>query len=218
MSKTIIFDFDGTIADTFPVVLSIFHRVSRRKTELSSAEAVLLRKVALRQVKGRAILRHAAQLKVPWWHVPFLFLLCRLLLDGRIGEVQPMPGMRSALKTLHEQGYTIVIASSNSEKNIDAFLRKERLRSYVPSIVGNVRSSRKGRALRRLRRRNRQLFKGAAMVGDEARDIAAAKEARLKSVAVTWGYNNVEQLSHEKPDYIVDTAEELVKVIKKHAK
>jgi len=218
MSKTVIFDFDGTIADTFPVVLDIFHRVSRRKTELTSAEAVLLRKVALRQVKGRAILRHAAELKVPLWHVPFLFLLCRLLLNGRMREVQPMPDMYSTIKTLHEDGYTIAIASSNSEKNIDVFLRKEHLRSYVSYIVGNIRSSRKGKALRRLKRQNRDVFKGAMMVGDEERDITAAKQAKLKSTAVTWGYNNAEQLAAGKPDFIVDSAEQLLNTIQKHVR
>jgi phosphoglycolate phosphatase len=216
--KTIILDFDGTIADTFPVVLAIFHRVSRRKTELSSAEAVLLRKVALRQVKGRAILRHAAELRVPWWHVPVLFLVCRLLLDGRMREVQPMPGMYGVIKTLHENGYTIAIASSNSEKNIDVFLRKEHLRSYVSYIVGNIRSSRKGKALRRMKRLDRSVFKGAIMVGDEERDIAAAKEAKLKSIAVTWGYNNTEQLAAARPDFIVDSAEKLLGTIQKHVK
>lgn len=213
--KAVIFDFDGTIADTFPVVLDIFHRVSRKKTALTSPEALLLRKVALRQVKGRAILRHAAELKVPWWHVPFIFLLCRLLLDGRMREVQPMPGMYHAVKTLHENGYAIAVASSNSEKNIDVFLRKEHLRSYVSNIAGNVRTSRKGKALRRLKRAEGGRFDSAVLVGDEERDIAAAKEAKLKSVAVTWGYNNTEQLAAGKPDFIVDSPAELLKALER---
>lgn len=211
--KTVIFDFDGTIADTFPIVLDIFHRVTRRKVHLSNAESLLFRQAALRQVKGRAILRHASELNVPWWHVPFIFLLCRVLLNGRMKDVQPMPGMYQAVKTLHEQGCTLAVVSSNSTANITTFLKKEHLYSYVSYIRGSVRSSRKGEALQQLQKRNPEVFKDAVLVGDEGRDIEAAKEAKLRSIGVTWGYNNVEQLVQEKPDHIVDTAAELLDIL-----
>ncbi len=52
---------------------------------------------------------------------------------------------------------------------------------------------------------------GAAYVGDSPFDIAAGKAAGLYTVAVTWGkIHGRERLEPERPDAIVDTAEELL--------
>jgi len=41
-------------------------------------------------------------------------------------------------------------------------------------------------------------------VGDETRDIEAAKAAGFQSVAVTWGYNSKKVLENARPDFIVE--------------
>jgi len=51
------------------------------------------------------------------------------------------------------------------------------------------------------------------MVGDSASDVRAAKEASVKSIAVSWGHQSVEVLIRAEPDQIVHSPRELIKVI-----
>ena len=47
-------------------------------------------------------------------------------------------------------------------------------------------------------------------------DVETAKNAGIPCIIVTWGFRDREDLVKLNPDYIVDTAEELYDVIKKH--
>lgn len=211
---TIVFDFDGTIADTFPVVLDIFHKVSRQKRPLTETEAGIVRRVALRQVKGRtAIIHHANQIHIAWWRVPFLFFACQLLLKTRMRDVQIFPGLHKVITELHKEGHILLVVSSNTTRNIDIFLKKEHLRAYFSTVYGGVRSGKKPEALRLLKERGKLTGENSWLIGDEERDIAAAHAAKLKSIAVTWGYNDVQQLKAGKPLKMVQTPEEITEII-----
>jgi phosphoglycolate phosphatase-like HAD superfamily hydrolase len=50
-------------------------------------------------------------------------------------------------------------------------------------------------------------------VGDETRDIEAAKKSQIKVIAVTWGFNSKQVLAAQNPDFLIDRPEELIKVI-----
>jgi phosphoglycolate phosphatase-like HAD superfamily hydrolase len=51
------------------------------------------------------------------------------------------------------------------------------------------------------------------MVGDSASDIHAAKEAGVKSIAVTWGHQSAKTLLRANPDYLVHSPTELYELI-----
>ncbi|HLB58081.1 MAG TPA: HAD hydrolase-like protein, partial [Gammaproteobacteria bacterium] len=51
-------------------------------------------------------------------------------------------------------------------------------------------------------------------IGDETRDIQAAKKNHIYSIAVTWGFNNKKVLAAEKPDFLIDNPKELLAVLK----
>jgi phosphoglycolate phosphatase len=51
------------------------------------------------------------------------------------------------------------------------------------------------------------------MIGDGPNDIIAAKNAGIRSVAVTYGYSNREELSKLHPDFMIDSLTELAKII-----
>ena len=46
-------------------------------------------------------------------------------------------------------------------------------------------------------------------IGDETRDIQAAKKAGIRSAAVTWGYNSRKALEAQSPDYLIHSPQEL---------
>jgi phosphoglycolate phosphatase-like HAD superfamily hydrolase len=49
-------------------------------------------------------------------------------------------------------------------------------------------------------------------VGDETRDIEAAKESGLRMAAVTWGYNSAVALSALNPEHLLQSPLELLKI------
>ncbi len=54
----------------------------------------------------------------------------------------------------------------------------------------------------------------AVLVGDSEPDIVAAKNAGIRSIAVTYGYRSEQQLSVLKPDFVIDTIDELASLVK----
>ena len=49
-------------------------------------------------------------------------------------------------------------------------------------------------------------------VGDEARDMEAARRAGVHSVGVTWGFNNRSALEKANPEKLVDKPKDLLKL------
>jgi len=56
--------------------------------------------------------------------------------------------------------------------------------------------------------------KNAIMIGDSKNDIIAAKNAKIESIGVTWGYNYGESIEKYNPDFIVDKIEKIVEIVK----
>lgn len=215
MSKVVIFDFDGTLADTFPVVLDIFHKLERRAVPLTKEEEILMRGAALMQVRLRVVIKAAASLDIPFWRLPFVFAITQLLLKKRMKEVRVFPGVTELLKQLAKDGDQLFIVSTNSTRNIKRFLRAQDLDDCFIKIYGNVRPRNKGRVIRHIARWRQATAGRVWYVGDEDRDVAAGHAADVPAVAVTWGYNNAAQLEQSQPTHTVTTPDELYKLIAK---
>jgi phosphoglycolate phosphatase-like HAD superfamily hydrolase len=215
MSKVVIFDFDGTIADTFPVVLDIFHKVQRLAVTLTKEEEILMRGAALMQVKLRVVIKAAASLDIPFWRLPFVFAISQLLLKKRMKEVQTFPGVAELLQQLAGEGYELFIVSTNSAGNIRRFLKAQGFTDYFVKIYGNVRPRNKAKIIRHIVRWRHATPGQIWYVGDEDRDVAAGHAADVPAVAVTWGYNDIDQLKQAQPTHIVTNTSELYAFIAK---
>ena len=53
------------------------------------------------------------------------------------------------------------------------------------------------------------------MIGDALSDVRAAKEARVTSIAVTWGHQSLETLQRGEPDYVINSPQELIGLIER---
>ncbi|HET6925192.1 MAG TPA: HAD hydrolase-like protein [Candidatus Saccharimonadales bacterium] len=205
--KTIIFDFDGTIADSFVLFVDILHKLMGRTERVSATE--------LERLRGMSLLQAAREVHVPWWRLPLLASRGRRMMLGAIDEVHPCQGMPEALKTLHADGYQLFIMSSNSALNIDTFLKTHGLAGLIDKVYPGVSLFGKARTLRKVIRQNRFNRGDVMYVGDEVRDIQGAKRAGIKVVSVTWGYNNADILERHAPDGLVYAAAELPDVVHK---
>jgi phosphoglycolate phosphatase len=202
---TIIFDFDGTIADSYNYVIGFLRREAGRRHTVTAHEKVELR--------GYSMVRMARALGMPLWRMPFLFLKGRREMAKHIDDVTLFTGIPEIIRELHEAGFQIFIVSANSEANIDHFMLQHNLRSYISAIYGGAGIVGKAPLLRRLLVTHNLRADECWYVGDEARDVRTARRVGMYSVAVTWGYNNASLLHKQHPTAVVFKPDEILQVV-----
>lgn len=205
--KVIIFDFDGTIADSFGAVLAIANRLAN---EFGYAPVQPKDVKPLRNLSSREIIKQA---NLPVIKVLFLLRRLRRELNREIQYLQPIPGIKEALVTLKQQGHQLGIVTSNSQENVVAFLENQNLAELFDFVSSGLTLLGKGRIIQQVLRRYRLDPDSVIYVGDETRDIEAARTVRIQVIAVGWGFNSSEILAAQNPDALIHTPEELVQMI-----
>lgn len=205
--SSIIFDFDGTIADSFDMIVDIIHDLLHRDEPLPGDE--------LQRLRGMGLLKVVQELKVRPWKVPFLLARGRRRMRAQMNRVGIFEGIPEVIRDLRGAGYELYIMSSNSVQNIELFLERHNLSQEFVKIYGNIGLLGKRRILKQLVRRNHLDPDETIYIGDEVRDIQAVKQTGVKIVAVTWGFNTEEILVKHHPDFIARDPAELMELIVK---
>jgi phosphoglycolate phosphatase len=201
---TLIFDFDGTLADTFYIAVGVFRKLARtwHVTDDSEVER-------LRGLPAREVLR---VLRVRWWQIPIIAYHARKAIHEQRDNVKAFEGINEVLIELHKRGYKLFIISSNSNKNIEHFMRNNHLVDYFDGYHGGIGTFNKAKALTGFVRRNRLSLKDCCYIGDEVRDIDAANKAGMKYISVAWGYNNVKALKAAKAATLIERPKQLLEL------
>jgi len=199
---TYIFDFDGTLANTFDLILEAvnYYALQYGYTPLTHTEAVKLRSLSAQKVLVGLGLSH--------WKVFELMLKVRRYMQSRMQQVNFYPGVLEVLQHLKAEGHDLGIVSSNSAKNVSMLLQKENchLFSFIcPSshLLG------KARVLKRLLKEKKLDKNQVYYIGDEVRDIEAAHHCGIQMIAVSWGFNTKELLVTKHPKYLIEAIQEL---------
>lgn len=201
--KVLIFDFDGTVADTFQAGYEILNKLSvefgfRRleRDQLEQARDMrtmqLTKFLGIRTTKMRRIAKRGSE-----------------ELHQRIDSIKPFPEIPEILRELHARGYTLGIISSNTEENVKVLLRNHDLElfSFIrcsSKLLGKARDIKKVIKLHKLEPED------FYFIGDETRDIEAAAKAGIRIAAVTWGYNSRRALEALCPDRLFTQPQELL--------
>jgi phosphoglycolate phosphatase-like HAD superfamily hydrolase len=196
--QTLVFDFDGTIADTLGETRLIFNRIAPDYGIREVAEHEL---DALRHLSLKDLLSH---LKIPKRRVPSLIARGTSMMRGNITQLQLIAGMAEVLVELRRHVRSFGILTSNAPANVDLFLTAHGLRDQFDFISSTSKLTGKSKHLKAIRKtfslRNEELL----YVGDELRDVKASQKAGIPIAAVTWGFNSRESLAASKPDYLFD--------------
>lgn len=203
----IIFDFDGTIADTFETVLKIINRLAKEfgLKPLDSEDVKRYQNLSSREV--------IKQSEISVVRLPFLLRRLKAELHQEIHQLKLIPGMREALIALKQQGNQLGIVTSNSPENVAIFLESHNLKELFDFTYSGTTIFGKSRVIRRILQQRRLDPRSVVYVGDETRDIEAARTIAVKVVAVSWGFNSSKALVNQQPDYLVNRPDELVEVI-----
>lgn len=200
--KTLVFDFDGTLADSFELVIDIAYELTGIPRQ-SEEEVARLRHLPL--------LKAAREMHIPLRKAPRLLVKGRQMMMERIDEVHPFPGIPEVLRELHDNGYHLLVISSNSEHNVRSFLRTNALEPFFDGVYGGA-SINKAASLRRVLKRNKLDAADCFYIGDEVRDIAAASKVGMEPVAVAWGYQAKDALKKYHPYAVLDQPTDLLQI------
>ncbi len=205
-NNSVIFDLDGTIADTLELTFQGLNRIMPDFgwTPLNRAQLENLRAMTPQQIMK--------QFRVSYLQLPRLIARLRAELKESISTAQPIAGMRALLNDLHKRNITLGLLTSNSQENVQAFLMGHHI-SYFDFIHAGTDIFGKSRMLKKIIKTERLIPERVAYVGDEVRDIAAAHSAHVSSIAVTWGFNTRAILEAQRPDYLAASPEELKEII-----
>jgi len=193
--RLIIFDFDGTLADSFQWFAGAINQLADRYkfNRIAPGEHEMLR-----GCDARAILKY---LRVPLWKTPRIASHMRTLMNRDIERISSFPGVGQALRRLAQQGAQLGMVSSNSNKNIQLILGAENAGLFTYRECG-VSIFGKAAQLRKILRTCRIPPPAAIYIGDELRDLDAARAVGIKFGAVAWGYTRLEALKAQAPDEI----------------
>jgi phosphoglycolate phosphatase len=164
----------------------------------------MVTKEEMRQYKTQALLQ---KLGLPAWQLPLIVSRARKAFSQNIHQTPIYPGVRDMLIALKQQ-CSLGILTSNSKENVDIFLENHRLDMFDSIHAGSAFLG-KARCLKRFLNHKHLLPKEVLYVGDETRDIEAAKKAGIPVVAVCWGYHLKETLAQEKPDFLISDPREI---------
>ncbi|MCC8626106.1 HAD hydrolase-like protein [Xanthomonas vesicatoria] len=184
MPALIIFDFDGTLADSFGFFLSTQRALATRHG-FRAAQAHEVD--AARKLTTRELLKQSG---LPAWKVPLVAADFVRLMRGA-PPAALFPGIAQTVSTLHAGGTRLAVVSSNAVDNVQRALGED-LSAKFAVIEGGAHLLGKQRALRRVLRATSHTPAQAVYVGDQVADWEAAQVLGLPFAAVAWGYAHPE--------------------------
>ena len=204
--KLIIFDFDGTLADSFPWFIKMMNVVTE-KFNLKKIENEDISE--LRKLDSLSFLKH---LNVPLYKLPIISTFMRNMMTENIEDIKLISGIEDLLHKLKETGYKLAVVSTNSKTNIIKVLGEE-LFALNDHFVAGVSLFGKESKIKKVLKLSGIDKKDAIYIGDELRDIQASKKVGLACGAVTWGVNDADSLAALSPDELYYDVEQILKSV-----
>lgn len=208
--KYIIFDFDGTIADTIPVMLTLIGELAKEvgyDKKITAEDLEWVREHGLKEIPSK--------FGIPFIKIPYLLLKGRDMLNKQMFSVPPCKGILEMLKTLKEKGFKLAVLSSNRRDTIQEFIVKHKLASFFDFVHSELNIFGKDKALLSLLRQYKMPITESIYVGDETRDIEACRKIKLDCISAAWGLNSAKALKEFGAQWIINKPEEIIKLLNK---
>ncbi len=191
-----IFDFDGTLADSFPwFIASLDQTADHFGLNRVKPEEI----ESLRELSSREALNH---LGVPMLKLPAITLYMHRLFAEGMHDIRLFPGASDMLSALHDAGVKLALVSSNAEANVRHVLGPAA--GLIDHYACGASLWGKAQKFAAVLRTLRQSPTTTIAIGDEIRDIDAARQAGLTAGVMTFGYNSRRALESHTPDFLFD--------------
>jgi len=209
--KALIFDFDGTIANTLPYTFSKIIELAKTLKVKDFKEKEIIEKI--RSLSPQELF---SQLSVSWLKMPLVIWEVKKAqkkLYDKMDKIKIFPGIKKLLKELKKKGIKIYIYSSNLKKNIVRFLEKEKINQYFENVYVGRNLLGKDKDLLNILKKEGLKTDEVYYIADEIRDILACQKAKIKMIGVSWGFAKSETLKKAGADLIIKKPSEILKII-----
>jgi phosphoglycolate phosphatase len=211
MIKALIFDFDGTIANTLPYTFSKIIELAKKLKVKDFKEKEIIEKI--RSLSPQELF---SQFSVSWLKMPLIIWEVKKAqkdLYSKINKIKIFLGIKKLLKELKKKEIKLYIYSSNLKKNIVKFLEKEKISQYFENIYVGGNLLGKDKDLINILKKEGLKTDEVYYVADEVRDVLACQKAKIKMIGVSWGLAGERGLKKTKVDYLVKKPEEILELI-----
>jgi pyrophosphatase PpaX len=201
--KLILFDFDGVIANTLPFILANSIEAAR----IMGIE-IAIDETKVRKLKKMEFEELGIAIGIPKERKnDFLALMLELSAKN---DTEIFPGICDIFEEL--SSCNLCINTGNSKKTVRVFLEKYNIDRYIKLILDKEEGNKVEKiknAMDVMKIPNNNTY----MIGDAISDIEAAKQSKVHSIAVKWGNQDFDMLVDSKPEYLIDNAMEIVRII-----
>ncbi len=205
--ETLIFDFDGTIADT----LDLGHKIANSLSEKFKFKKIN-NKEELDFYRSLSTQDAIKAVGISYLKLPFVAAVFKKRLAQNIGQLNPIDGIPEVIKELAKH-FNLGILTSNSKSNVKDFLSKHDLTNYFQYLATDIGIFRKKRSILSMIKTNNIDHEKTVLIGDETRDIEAANKCKLPIISVSWGFHTKDNLKSYKPNFIIDRPLELLTLL-----
>ncbi|WP_374967454.1 HAD hydrolase-like protein [Lysinibacillus sp. RS5] len=204
--KYIIFDFDGTLADSTAVLASAWNTIAQKY----KFKGIELKEIE--SLKKLSIAERSKLFDFPMYKLPMILPQFYRLYRQSLNDVHLYDGIKDVLMEIDKRGFEILIISSNSQENILEFLNMNGIHC-VSNVLCSNRIFGKDKVIKKFLKDSNITPSEVIYIGDEQRDIVACKKVGVPIIWVGWGYDAIEVVQQEEPEYKVATPQEILNII-----
>lgn len=210
----VLFDFDGTVADTGEGVFFCIRKAIERFGLRQPTEAEIRKFIGPPMVVSyKTLYPQLGDDEVQKLLVSFR----EDYVETGLYKFRLYDGITELLKKLSESGIKTAVASSKPQKELERIITYSGIDKYIGAIVGadiNYKDSDKATivedAMKKLGVEDKSRV---LMVGDRKYDIVGAHKVGIACAAVLFGYGSREEFEEYKADYVVESFEEVEKLV-----
>lgn len=200
--KTIIFDFDGTLADSKTVFCDAWNEFAPtfnyKKAGLSDIQAT----------NHMTLNERARRFHFPMHKLPIILPKIYRYFYEHIDEIKLFDGMKEVIESLADNGYTIYILSSNKKENIERVLSLHNV-TAVREVLSSSKLFGKDRVLKKLLKEEGLAPEQIVYIGDELRDLEACRKVNITFGWVSWGLDGEAMMDRLTPSYKFSTPQQI---------
>ena len=211
---TLLFDFDGTIANTIPSIIYCFQKLLRSKG-IEVDDEMIARNTGLSLIEGFQLLTNISDMeKIKQYAEEYKELYFR---EG-IAKVVLFPEVAETMRQLHERGIRMALSTNNFEYIVTPVIERLGIMPYMNEIVcsdsENVKSVKPAPDIAfEAMRRTDSLPEKTLVVGDSIYDIQMGVAAGTATCGVTFGSHSKEALLEAGATCLIDSFDELLKIV-----
>jgi phosphoglycolate phosphatase len=201
-----IFDFDGTLADSFPFFVQVFNQLAEQHgfKKIDSDLAPTFRHYNARQIMK--------QVGMPDWKLPFVVKSFTSLMRQNAASISLFEDVDGLLLHLANKGVTLAIVSSNSYENVSQILGPANTK-LISQLECGMSMFGKPARIQKVLKKTGVPCREVIYIGDQVADLEAARKEKVDFGAVSWGYETIDSLRKHFPEEEFDTVSAIRRIV-----